>query len=113
MEFLFDSLRIAWDDPISAYDMVLEERARGTRSFFIPDALDNPLVSDQDFVRRYDIQSVLGLGGRLADGGGALLIAFANKPLYADCLPVFAHITPYLMTLLTEYNQPDRIWGLC
>ncbi len=108
----FDSLRITWGDPLSTYAMVQEERAWGTRSFFIPDVLDSSLVSDRDFVRRYDIQSVLGLGGRLADGGGVLLMAFANKPLYADCRPILAHITPYLMTLLAEYNEPDRIWGV-
>lgn len=106
-----EALGLTWGVPVSAAGRVeFEEQAWGTRSFFVPDALGSPVVPEQDFVKDYGIYSVIGLGGRFMDGSSVLTIAFANRSLSPECRMHFAEITPYLMTLLSGYNERGVLW---
>ncbi len=102
---------LTWGDHrVEGKELVSQQQAWTTRSFFVPDALSSPLIPDQDFVYDYNIRSVIGLGGIFASGNSALFVAFANAPISAECQQNFAEITPFLMTLLAGYDERGAIW---
>lgn len=58
--------------------------------FFVPTALDSPYVPVQeDFVRRYGIQSVLGFGGLLPTGQAFAVILFAKVTIPLETAQLF------------------------
>lgn len=81
------------------------------RSFYIDQAAGSVYVPDQEFVSRYNIQSVLGIGAPLENSTACLLIGFTSIPLSGDEAATFGLLTPYLMTLLAATNQPGQLWA--
>jgi hypothetical protein len=52
--------------------------------FHVPEALGSPYIPAQDFVRQYDIESVVGFGGALPTGELGALIIFSRLPIAVD-----------------------------
>lgn len=77
-----DVVRLAGGAP-AAFDA-------STEVFFVPDAVDSPLIPAQaDFVLPFGIESVVGFGGRLPDGSAFAVVAFSAVPIESSSIPAF------------------------
>lgn len=77
-----DVVRLADDEP-TAFDA-------STEVFFVPEAVDSPLIPAQaEFVLPFGIESVVGFGGRLPDGSAFAVVAFSSVPIEASSIPAF------------------------
>lgn len=66
----------------------LDRRPYGV--FFVPDAVDSPLVPAQkDFVVPYGIRSVVGFGGMLPNGAMFAVVLFSTTPIPQDTADAF------------------------
>jgi two-component system NtrC family sensor kinase len=72
-----------------AKETLLDQDEQTFNVFYIPTALDSPFVPAQDFVRQYEVQSVLGCGGQLPDGELYAVIAFARVTISRETAEIF------------------------
>ena len=76
-----------------------------TRYFHVPEALGSPyIVAQEDFVKPYQIRSVIGLGSQFVSGSPAILIGFSKAPINEQAAQIFAELAPYVFTLLSNKN---------
>lgn len=76
--------------------------------FHVPVALNSPYIPDQDFVKTYHIQSVIGIGSEFLGNSAQMTICFGRHPISAEKAEVFAFFNPYMSTLLAVHN--DHLW---
>jgi hypothetical protein len=109
----FHQLDLKWDGVHSnGFQLGRLEQHITTRFFYVPDAAISPyIVAQNDFVKPYNIKSVIGLGSSFASGGAALAIAFSKISIQRPQVELFAELSPYLLTLLAGYEQKGRIWN--
>ncbi|MEO1645323.1 MAG: hypothetical protein AAFR67_09060 [Chloroflexota bacterium] len=70
----------------------------------------NYIVAQDEFVKPYGIQSVVGIGSSFASRAFYLMLAFATKPIDADNAKKFAVLSPHVSTLLASYANRDTFW---
>lgn len=91
--------------------IVKDKDMKLTGYFFIPTAGGSPYVPDQDFVKRYGIQSVVGLGTPSPNNSAIMLLAFARFLLAEKDAEKFGEMSPFLMSVLSAYNRPGNLWS--
>lgn len=70
--------------------LLLDLNERAYNVFYVPVAPGSPyIVAQQEFVMKYDIQSVIGAGGMLASGDLFALILFSRVPISPDVASLF------------------------
>lgn len=80
--------------------------------FYVPTALGSPHIPAQDeFVKPYGIQSVIGMGTPFKTGAACLCLCFARESITAEESKKFIEITPFLMAMLSTNEKPDQVWG--
>ena len=73
-----------------APDMIVDLQERTFNVFHIPAALDSPYIPAQaDFVRSFNIQSVIGLGSILPSGNLIVIILFSKIPISRSTAELF------------------------
>lgn len=79
--------------------------------FHVEQALGSPyIVVQEDFVQRYNIQSVVGIGSLFATRSFYLMIGFSTVSINRENAEKFAVLSPYISTLLATYAQPENLW---
>lgn len=91
--------------------IVKDKDLRLTGYFFVPTAGGSPYVPDQDFVKRYGIQSVVGLGAPSPNNSALILLAFARFALTEQDAEKFGEMSPFLMSVLSAYNLSGHLWS--
>jgi hypothetical protein len=91
--------------------IVKDKDLRLTGYFFVPTAIGSPYVPDQAFVKRYGIQSVIGLGAPTLNNSALILLAFARSRFTEKDAEKFGEMSPFLMSALSAYNLPGHLWG--
>ena len=70
--------------------LLLDQETASHNVFYVPRALGSPhIVAQEEFVRRYGIESVLGFGGLLASGDLFAVILFSKVPVSPDTADQF------------------------
>ncbi len=59
------------------------------RIFYVPDAVDSPLIPAQDFVREHGIVSAVGFGGALMGGDVFAVVLFSTVPITRPSAELF------------------------
>jgi hypothetical protein len=73
--------------------------------FFVPEATDSPVIPAQDeFVRRYGVKSVVGVGGFLPSGELFALIVFLSEQVSQETANLFSTIGLSVKASLTPYT---------
>ena len=72
-----------------ANETLLDQNEQSFNVFYIPTALGSPFIPAQDFVQRYEVESVLGCGGQLPDGELYAVIAFARVTISRESAEIF------------------------
>jgi hypothetical protein len=91
-------------------EMVRGLAAKSYDVFYVPEAEGSAHIPDQDFVRRYGIQSVIGFGGALSKGGFYTVILFSRARIQESALERFRSLAQDLTDALGEFG-PDRVFA--
>lgn len=111
LKFAFDNIMALKQFDTENPDIQTGSHQTGSSFFCIPDAQGSAHIPDQaNFVKPYDIQSVVGFGNLFRDNMGAILFAFTLEPFNDQDAENFAAMGPYLMTSLASANKPGNIW---
>jgi hypothetical protein len=95
----------------SVSDLEVPQVSMMTRYFHVEQALGSPYIPAQEqFVKPYQIQSVVGIGNNFVSNSLAILLAFSRVSLNSDQAAAFAQMAPYLSTLLAIYDS-RQIWS--
>jgi two-component system, NtrC family, sensor kinase len=97
-----------------ANETLLDQNEQTFNVFYIPTALGSPFVPAQDFVSRYEVQSVLGCGGQLPDGELYAVIAFARTTISRETAELFKPLAlaaklALLPFLNATFNEGTRV----
>jgi len=89
-------------------DQMLQQFSDGILAYFyVPKAADSPYVPGHDFVTKYGIHSVVGIGYPFLSGAFYFLLAFSRSEITRQSATAFAEITAPFSTLLAlQENQP-------
>jgi len=98
-----------------ASETLLDRDEQTFNVFHIPTALGSPFVPAQDFVQKYEVQSVLGCGGQLPDGELYAVIAFARLTISRETAEIFKPLAlaaklalmPFLNTTFDESARAE------
>ncbi len=98
-------------DPLQSRSIDIKDTESLTRCFHVPIALDSPVIPAQDnFVKPYGIQSVIGLGSHFMDGSAYMALGFSRYKIDAVLADKVIHLAPYLSTLLAYFNGRGALW---
>lgn len=103
----FEQLQFNSMKPIDPNALQLHQ-AQGVapRYFYVPNALGSPHIPTQDeFVKPYKIQSVVGIGSTFVSKSFYLGLFFSKVALSQDDVEKFIILSPYLSTLLAFYDN--------
>lgn len=80
--------------------------------FHVEKADGSPYIVVQDeFVKRYGIESVVGIGSPFKDGSMYVMLGFASSPITKANAQKFAKLSPFIGTLLAYYRATkNAIW---
>lgn len=108
----FSQIGLAFGEQVSAGGLQIHSAGTPTAGyFFVPEALGSQYIPAQDdFVKPYGIQSVIGIGSTLLNNSSCMCICFSTAPISAADAEKFAAITPYVATLLSIFNKPETLW---
>jgi hypothetical protein len=87
------------------------------KTFFVPDARETRdgsarhVIAAQDFVERYGVRSVFGMGGAYFDGTLAVTIAFASEALDAYSVGRFPSLIGNFKIATADLCQAGRIYA--
>src|SRR5205807_2093968 len=92
-------------------ELFLDMSDKTCNVFHVGEALNSPYVPEQDeFVRPFGIQSVLGFGGLLGPGDLYAVIAFSTAPIPRSTAVLFRAISHSARLALTPFAaQPEPI----
>ncbi len=91
-------------------DFFLDQAGRSFNVFYVPTALDSPLIpAQQNFVVPHNIQSVIGFGGPLPSGDIFAMILFTRIVLSHDIAELFKPVSLSLKLAAIEHS--DRIFA--
>ena len=98
--------------PIGTEDQLIFQRGGILPYFYVPKALDSAVVpSQKDFVVRYGIKSVIGIGCKFISQTSFLGLAFSTTAITEHEAAKFVTMTPYISTLLADYDRTAQIWS--
>lgn len=104
-------LDIAVDMPKAPIDLPVPEATLMTRYFHVEHAPGSPYIpAQEDFVKRYGIQSVTGVGSTFVSQSAYLLLCFARAHLSTTVAANFSQTAPFISTLLAGYDE-EKIWS--
>lgn len=106
---VFNQLDLFWKLEMSNTGLPLKTLNKHiTRYFYVPEASSSPyIVAQEDFVKPYQIKSVIGLGSQFVSGSPAILIGFSKAYINEQAAQLLAELAPYVFTLLSNKNM---IW---
>jgi hypothetical protein len=87
------------------------------KTFFVPDARDTydgekrPIIAARDFVERYAVRSVFGMGGAYVNGTLAVAIVFTSELLDAATVGRFPSLIGNFKMATADHCQARRIYG--
>lgn len=82
-----------------------------TKYFHVEKAEGSPYIVAQDnFVKPYGIQSVVGIGSPFASGAFYMCLGFSKKTITDDEANRFSQLSPFISTLLANYNS-KKLWN--
>jgi hypothetical protein len=87
------------------------------KTFFVPDAREaldaraRHVIGAQDFVERYDIRSVFGMGGASVNGVLAIAIAFTTESLDEPTVNRFPSLIGSFKIATTSLCQSGLLYG--
>jgi hypothetical protein len=103
------------DQPVTELEtgvVMIQEPISTTRYFLVQDAPGNPnIVEQDDFVKPYNIQSVLGVGCAFDSGSFHLTLFFSKVKLSNTDVQLLMQLSPFISTLLTTYDEKGRYWN--
>lgn len=80
--------------------------------FYVPDALNDPLIPDQsNFVQPYGIHTVLGVGSTFLSRAAYLMVAFAKVVIEREDVQNLLGMTPFISTMLAAQDVPGKYWA--
>jgi hypothetical protein len=82
-----------------------------TSYFHVPTAPGSQYIPAQDFVARYQIQSVVGVGSPFISGAVYLALAFSKAPIDDASAREFAEVAPFLSSLLAIHDGRRVLWS--
>jgi len=86
--------------------------------FFVPnagtavDSRNRPVIPGRDFVKKYDVRTVFGMGGSYYDGMLAVVIFFTSEPLERSVVDRFASFISTFKIVTTRLQQKKAIYAL-
>lgn len=96
----------------SEHIVMLQEAISPTRYFYVEKALDNPYIVEQDdFVKPYGIQSVLGIGCPFVSGSFHITLFFSKVPLSKTDVRLLMQLAPFISALLATYDEKGILWN--
>lgn len=91
--------------------VTMQEAAPFTKYFHVPQALDSPVIPAQkEFVERYHIESVVGLGSRFLSNAAYLALCFSTVFISEEAARKFGELSPFVSTLLALYDGSGVLW---
>ena len=82
-----------------------------TKFFHVEEADGSPYIVAQDeFVKPYGIQSVIGIGSPFASGAFYMCLGFSKKSITNDEAQRFSQLSPFISTLLANYDS-KKLWN--
>jgi hypothetical protein len=89
----------------------MREASLLTHFFFVPQALGSPFVPAQaDFVEKYGIASVVGIGSGFLSKATYLALCFSTISISEEVAVKFAELASFVSTLLAIYDGKGVIW---
>lgn len=82
--------------------------------FHIPDALDSPYIpAQEEFVKPYEVRSVIGFGGVLPSGNVFVVIVFSKTPIAVETANLFAPMALNVKMVILPFEEAvfDRDTG--
>ena len=80
--------------------------------FLVEQAVGCPAIPAQEnFIKPYNIQSMITMGGRFLSGASYVAIGFSRQPMSKVAAARFSEISPHLSTLLAAYEGRGRLWS--
>ncbi|HSU14548.1 hypothetical protein [Longimicrobium sp.] len=73
--------------------------------FYVADALGNPAIPAQDFVRSYGIRSVVGCGGIHMTGDLYAMILFSRVPIPPECADRFRNVALDVKLAISRFRD--------
>lgn len=82
-----------------------------TKYFHVEEANGSPYIVAQDeFVKPYGIQSVIGIGSPFASGAFYMCLGFSKTTIDKTAAGNFAQMSPFISTLLATYDT-KQLWN--
>jgi hypothetical protein len=98
--------------PASEHMVMLQEAISPIHYFYVEKALDNPYIVEQDdFVKPYGIQSVLGIGCPFVSGSFHMTLFFSKVPLENSDVRLLMQLAPFISALLATYDEKGILWN--
>jgi hypothetical protein len=89
----------------------LEDYNIAERFFHVETAPGSPyIVAQEDFVNRYGVHSVIGIGSPFISGSFYFALFFARATITRPQAELFARITPFISTLLARQDAKNHLW---
>lgn len=83
-----------------------------TNYFHVEVVSDNDAVPDQEqFVKPYNIASMVGFGSRFLSGAAYLAVGFSVQPVSPEAVRRFSEMTIFVSTLLSAYDGRGTLWN--
>src|SRR5262249_19231660 len=92
--------------------LAMQDAEMFSNYFYVPNALGSPFIPAQrDFVERYQIRSVVGVGCPFVSGAIYLALCFSIAPIDDAAAKRFAELSSYISTLLAIYEENGVVWS--
>ncbi len=89
----------------------LEDYNIAERFFHVEKAPGSPnIVAQAEFVDRYGVQSVMGIGSPFISGSLYFALFFSRSTITRQQADMFARITPFISTLLARQDSKNHLW---
>lgn len=79
-------------------------------TFYVPDAVNSTAIPSIDFIRQYNIHSIVGIGTPFRSGSAYILLGMAGVSINAEAAKKFSKISPFISSLLDGYDSQNVIW---
>jgi hypothetical protein len=90
----------------------LKQAAYMTNYFHVPQAPGSPFIPAQDeFVRPYGVQSVIGIGGEFVSQSFYIALCFSKVAINEDDARKFTELSAFLSTMLAIYDGKGVLWN--
>jgi len=90
--------------------LMLDTKETNFNVFHVPEALGNPCVPAQDFVRAFGVTSALGFGGLLPSRDVFAVILFSKAPIPRATAELFKSLG-LMIRLAIGLFDPDRVFA--